>query len=284
VTGQDVSDNDMPNFLRQGRQDAPESASGAALLAELLAGGELPPGSPPELRPVVDALAALKAGPASDELAGEAAALAAFRSRVAAQPSVRTQPTVRRWRRRHPVLSPVLSARAAAAAVVAILSIGGVATAAYTGALPAPVQQFAHNIFGAPPVGSHPGAATSSARPAVAGHAALGLCTAWAHAKAHGDATQRAAAFHDLATAAGGAAKVAAYCAAAAHPGASASQTPSGQGTPTAHPTPPGSGKPTAHPTPPGSGKPTAHPTPHGSGKPTAHPTPHGSGKPTTHL
>ena len=286
MTDHDVSDNDMPNFPRQGRQEAPESASLTALLAELLTGTELPAGSPPELRPVADALAALKAGPASDELAGEAAALAAFQGRVGAQRTVHPRRTVhpqrtRRQRRRPSLLSPLLSARAAAVAVAAVLSIGGVAAAAYTGALPAPVQRFVHNVFGAPPAVSHPGSGTASARPAATGHAALGLCNAWADAKAHGNANQKAAAFHNLATAAGGAANVAAYCAATAHPGASAFQTPPGKGKPTSHPTPHGSGEPTPHPTPHGSGEPTPHPTPHGSGKPTSHPSP--SGKPTSH-
>jgi hypothetical protein len=254
----------MPNMLWQGHQDAPESPS----LTALLAGMELPAGAPAELQPVADALAALRAGPTSDELSGEAVALAAFRDQVAVPDA-----SQRRARQRRPVFSPLLSARAAAAAVAAALCIGGVATAAYTGTLPAPVQQLAHVAFGAPPAasGTHAGAhsGTIPARPSAAGHAAFGLCTAWAHARAHGNAEQRAAAFRNLAAAAGGAAKVAAYCATVAHPGTSPSTGPPAKGKPTTHPTPQGDGKPTTHPTPQG---PTTHPTPHASGRPTTHP------------
>ena len=79
----------MPNLPWLSRQDPPESAS----LTALLAGMELLPGSSPELQPVAEALAALKAGPASDELSGEAVALAAFRDQVgvpdAARPAAR---------------------------------------------------------------------------------------------------------------------------------------------------------------------------------------------------
>jgi hypothetical protein len=253
----------MPIMPGRGHQDAPESAS----LTALLAGMDLPAGSSEELQPVADALAALRAGPGSDELSGEAVALAAFRDQVGVPERRARQP----GRRRRPVFSPLLSARAAAAVVAAALSIGGVATAAYTGALPAPVQQLAHVAFGAPPASTHAGAhsGTIPASPSAASHAALGLCTAWAHARAHGTAEQRAAAFRNLAAAAGGAAKVAAYCATVAHPGTSPSTGPPAKGKPTAHPTPHGQGKPTAHPTPHGQGKPTTHPTPHG---PTPHP------------
>jgi hypothetical protein len=288
VTDDDVSDNDMPNFPWQGRQDAPESAAVTALLAELAAAPELPAGPPPDLRPVADALAALEAGPARDELAGEAVALAAFRagsqatvysqSTVHSQATVHSRTTGRRRSRRPFLLSPLVSARTAAVAIIAALSLGSVATAAYTGALPAPMQRFAHDVFGAPPAGSHPGSGPASAQPAATGYAALRLCNAWAEAKANGNAEQKAAAFRNLATAAGGAANVAAYCAAAphtAHPG----ETPPGQGEPTSHPAPHGSGPPTSHPAPHGSGKPTSHPSP--SRKPTTHPSP--SRKPTSH-
>jgi hypothetical protein len=101
--------------------------------------------------------------------------------------------------------------------------------------------------------------------PRATGKARYGLCTAYAHLKADGTARQKAVAFRNLATAAGGAANVTAYCAAVAHPGAAASGKPAGHST----------GRPAGHPT----GKPTTHPTGHPSGKPTTHPT----GKPTGH-
>ncbi len=107
----------MPNFPWPGRRDV--SAISDASLSALLAGAELPTGSPPELRPVAEALAALTAAPTGDELTGEAEVLAVFRERLGV-PS----PT-RRPRRRPTLLSPLLSARAAAAAAVAALGIGG---------------------------------------------------------------------------------------------------------------------------------------------------------------
>jgi hypothetical protein len=240
MTDRDVPGSDMPNFPWPSRRDAPEI--GNASLAALLAGAELPAGSPPELQPVADVLAALTAGPAGDELAGEYAALAAFRNRVGV-PVPAHQPR----HRRHPLLASLLSARAAAATAVAALSFGGFATAAFAGALPAPAQQFAHSTIGAPaagdrqPTGTHPSATATPVGPDATGPAAFGLCTAWAHAKAHGTSSQQAVAFRNLAAAAGGAANVAAYCAAVPHPGASSS-----------HPT----GRHTSHP----SGPPTSHP------------------------
>lgn len=265
----------MPNFLGPGHRDVPmiEDTS----LAALLAGAQLPPGAGPELRPLAEALAELRARPASDELAGEAETLAAFQNQFGAprgahRPPARTLPA--RWR-----LRPVKAAAAAA-----VLSLGGIATAAYAGALPATVQRFAHNVIGAPGPASQSAPAPASARPAISGDPAYGLCTAWAHARAHGTATQRAVAFSKLVTAAGSAGNVTAYCATAAPPGRSPSQAP--QPTPAPHatgkpsglPTPHASGKPTGLPSPHGTGPPTIRPTPHSTGKPSGLPTPHGSG------
>jgi hypothetical protein len=253
----------MPNLWWLSSQDAPEM--GDASLAALLAGSEPAGGLPPGLQPVADALAALTARPASDELAGEAAALAEFCNRVGV-----SVPVSRSRHRRHPLLASLLSARAAAVAAVAALSLGGFATAAFAGALPAPAQQFAHHTFGAPaaeggqPTGTHPSATATPAGPDATGPAAFGLCTAWAHAKAHGTSSQQAVAFRNLAAAAGGAGHVAAYCAAMPHPGASSSPTAHPAGPPASHPT----GRPTTHPT----GPPATHPTPHATGHPTSHP------------
>jgi hypothetical protein len=120
----------------------------------------------------------------------------------------------------------VLSAKLAA---VAALTTGALAAAAYTGVLPAQVQSFAHHTFGAPaphpagnpaPPKTPPGPAPAPARPG-----ALGLCHAYAQAKGHGNARQKAMAFRELAAAAGGTAQVTAYCAGLAHP----AKTPPGQ-------------------------------------------------------
>ena len=257
----------MPNFLGPGHRDVP--TIGDTSLAALLAGTQLPPGAGPELRPLAEALAGLRARPASDELAGEAETLAAFRSQFGAPRMAHRSParTPRSRRRLRPVK--------AAAAAATVLSLGGIATAAYAGALPAPVQRFAHDIAGAPAPAGQPALTPTSARPATTDGPAYGLCTAWAHVKAHGTAAQRAAAFSRLAAAAGGAGNVTAYCATAAPPGTSPSQSP--QPSPAPHAT----GKPSGLPAPRGSGKPTGLPSPHGTRAPTVRPTPHGTGKPS---
>ncbi len=247
MTGSGVPPSDMPNFPWSGRQEAAPLSDGA--LAALLAGAGLPAEAPTELRAVAEALTALTGSPAGDELAGETAALAAFRDRLGVP-----GPVTRR-RRRPPLLAPVLSAKAAAVAVT-VLSLGGLATAAYAGALPAPAQELAHSAIGAPAAhptaADHPAGSASPVGPDATGHPAYGLCTAWAHAKAQGTHKQQATAFRNLANAAGGAANVTAFCAAVAHPGS------------TAHPTSsPPAGKPTAQPA-------SSHPT----GKPSPHPTP----------
>jgi hypothetical protein len=257
----------MPNFLGPGHRDVPIIED--TPLAALLAGAELPAGSPPELRPLAEALAELRARPADDELEGETQTLAAFRNHLGA-PRMAPRPPARTPRSRRRLL-PVKAAAAAAT----LLCLGGIATAAYAGALPATVQRLAHRIIAAPAPASQPALTPSPARPAATGGPAYGLCTAWAHAKARGTRKQQAVAFGRLAAAAGGAGNVTAYCATAAPPGTSAPQSP--QPSPVPH----GTGKPSGLPAPHGSGKPTGLPSPHGTGAPTVRPTPHSTGKPS---
>ena len=166
---------------------------------------------------------------------------------------------------------PLGTRLAAAAAAAALAVLGGGAAAAYTDSLPAVLQTIAHKAFAAPAARTNPAAsaAKGTARPlgpSVTGNAAGGLCNAYQHAAKHGNASQRAVAIRNLVNAAGGADRVAAYCA-AAQP-SSATTAPGrrvGQG---ASPADANHGrKPTTPP-----GKPTAPP-----GKPTAPP-----GKPTT--
>jgi len=196
----------MPNFRWLGRQDAFEDAA----LAALLSGPEVPEDLASGLQPVADVLAALRARPAGDELAGEALAMAEFRERVgASHPARATRP-----RRRPALLTSLMSAKVAVAAAAVAITIGGVATAAYAGALPGPAQSIAHDVIGAPAGHNHSSASRPSAhRPD--GHL---LCYAYAYAKAHGTAAQQAAIYKKLVKAAGGASKVAAYCAAARRP------------------------------------------------------------------
>jgi len=274
MSGWDVSDADMPNIPGSQRADVPELPDGA--LDALLTGDLVTDEACAGLQPAAALLAALNAAPQDGELAGHARALAEFRRRGGMPVRAR-----RSARRRPRLLTSLTAKAAAAAAVVAAAVLGGVAAAAYTGTLPAPAQQFAHGVIGAPsPQPSHrPGTLRPSHRPGIpqatpartdavgpdaTGPAASGLCTAYAHAKAHGKASQKAVAFRNLAAAAGGAAKIAAYCTAVPHPGSSQSSQPASALT---HP----AGHAASHPT----GKPSSHPTPHPAGRPSSAPTTH---------
>jgi hypothetical protein len=112
----------------------------------------LPPGAPPEMHDLARLLAAA-VGPAEPgELAGEAAALAAF-SRAASPAGVWPAgrggwPAGRRRGRRSSRWQAHGRAGLAAALVTALVVLGS--TAAYTGVLPSRVQQMAHITFGAP--------------------------------------------------------------------------------------------------------------------------------------
>jgi hypothetical protein len=275
MSGWGVSDADMPNIPGSQRADVPELPDGA--LDALLTGDLVTDEACAGLQPAAALLAALNAAPQDGELAGHARALAEFRHRGGMPAHAR-----RSARRRPRLLISLLTARAAAAvAAAAAAALGGVAAAAYTGILPAPAQQFAHSMIGAPssqpshrpgtPQPSHrPGtpqatpARTDAVGPDATGPAAFGLCTAYAHAKAHGTASQKAMAFRNLAAAAGGAAKIAAYCTAVPHPGGSQSGQPASV---PAHPAGPSA----SHPT----GKPSSQPTPHPAGRPSSVPTTH---------
>jgi hypothetical protein len=278
MSGWDVSDADMPNIPGSQRADVPELPDGA--LDALLTGDLVTDEAYAGLQPAAAFLAALNAAPQDGELAGHARALAEFRRRDGMPVHTR-----RSARRRSRLLAALLTAKAAAAAAaVAAAALSGVAAAAYTGTLPAPAQQFAHSMIGAPsPQPSHrtgtpqatparTDAGTPQATPArtdaggpdATGPAAFGLCTAYAHAKEHGTASQKATAFRNLAAAAGGAAKIAAYCATAPHPGSSQSSPPASART---HP----AGRPASHPT----GKPSSQAHPHPTGRPSSAPTTH---------
>ena len=275
MSGWDVSDADMPDIPGSPRADVPELPDGA--LEALLTGDLVTDEACAGLQPAAALLAALTAAPHDGELAGHARVLAEFRHRGGRPVHAR-----RSARRRPRLLTSLLTAKAAAAAAaVAAAALGGVAAAAYTSTLPAPAQRFAHGVIGAPspPPGHRPGTPQPGHRPGTpratparpdavgpdaAGPAAFGLCTAYAHAKAHGTASQKAVAFRDLAAAAGGAAKIAAYCAAVPRPGNS---QPSQPAPAPAHP----AGRPSSHPT----GKPSSRPAPHPTGRPSSAPTTH---------
>lgn len=245
---------------------------------ELLAGNLPPADAPRGMRPLAEAVAALTVAPSARELAGEGNARAAYRggyarparARRAGDLAVeaRTAEARRAGHRRIRLHVSVFRVRlAAAVAVAAAVTAGGLTAAAYAGVLPAPVQSFAHHALGAPaphldtPAGQP--ATPSGPAPAPPG-AAYGLCRAYEQATANGNGREKAAAFRKLAAAAGGAARVKAYCAAAARagktppghraghhhgkPSAASSHTPAGQGasTPASHPSHPSG--PSGHP------------------------------------
>ena len=255
MTGRDVPGSDMPSFPRSARRDG--SALEDPALAALLEGSELPPGAAAQLWPVADMLAALRAGPASDELTGLAAAQAEFRRRIA-----RPARSHRSRRLRPARLASLLGGKAAAAAVIAAIGLGGAGAAAYAGALPGSWQQFAHRTIGAPaPRQGDTGTPADT-------HAAYQLCAGYEHAMADGSAAQKTAAFRNLVKAAHGPRRVTAFCAAAPQPRPSPprpyrSPRPDARATrhPSPHPFGPPGGRPSPHPTGPPGGRPSPHPT-----------------------
>jgi hypothetical protein len=219
----------MLSFIWRARIDVPEV--GDEVLDALLTADLTPAETTAALRPVADVVAAVRFAPSAGELAGLDGVLAEFRA--AGSDAIDLAPAWVRGaaqgrRAARPGWLRSLSLKVAGAVVVAVLG-GGIA-AAYAGALPASLQKFAHRSIGAPAAHAsprphkphHPGAARLPVGPNPAGPAAHGLCTAYAHASAHGPATQRAVAFRNLAAAAGGQGNVAAFCGTAPRPGAGA--------------------------------------------------------------
>ena len=161
----------MPNFPWPGRGAA--SANDDAALAALLSGTWVPEDLPAALQPAADVLAALRARPSTDEVAGLTAAMAEFRERVGV-----SHPSRKSRRRRPSLLTSLMSAKVAAAAAAVVVVLGGMATAAYAGALPSTAQGIAHDWIGAPADASH---SSGSA----AGRSGTGDRSASAHRRHH---------------------------------------------------------------------------------------------------
>lgn len=256
----------------------------------LLLGQPLGSDAGPAMEAVSELILAARAPASPAEIAGEATVLAAF-SELARF----THPF---HARRSPmsVLSSRLGSKLSAIAAVGAVSIGMAATA-YAGELPAPVQELAHKVIGAPaphkassvpPAHKVSGTPSPHAGPSVntptgpdaTGKSAHGLCTAYRSSKANESTRAASVAFRNLATAAGGADKIATYCATARPPGGAASDHPAGK--PSTHPTDEPktrpSHEPKTHPTP----EPKAHPTPERKTHPTDKPKkdPHGQTRP----
>jgi hypothetical protein len=240
-----AADQDVLDRLLDGRLDPGSVSAGYGGLARLLAAAAAPA--------------------APEELAGEQLTMATLAAVMRSTPTTLSP-------RRTAVPRKVFTMKAAAAALVAVLSVGGIAAAA-TGLLPgqaspvadrAPastaVDAAAHglgeaavaNLGGTAHAGSTDGQGQESAvGPDATGAARAGLCRAW-QAGQGGDHGRRmdSVAFQALVTAAGGANNIARYCedvaagsSAGAH-GQSQASPPSVSAPPTTV-SPPSSGPPT---------------------------------------
>jgi hypothetical protein len=269
------------------------------LLDRLLEGRLNPASAPPGYGGLARLLAAATAPATPQELAGEHLAMATFTAEMQSRP-----PTLVPGRTA--VLRKVLTIKAAAAALVAALSLGGVAAAA-GGLLPdqaSPVADQAPATTGADAAahGLGKAAAANLGRSAQAGSAAgqgrasaagpdataaarAGLCRAWQAGQGadHGRKADSVA-FQALAEAAGGADHIAAYCKDAAA-GASADAHGQGQASPPSVSAPPPSvsAPPTSVSAPPTSVTPPSSSPPADPGPPTSTgPGGHGQGGPPT--
>jgi hypothetical protein len=273
---------DMHRLL--GPLEAAPPVADQDILERLLEGRVDPASAPPHYRRLTRLLAAVTAPAAPEELAGEQLVMAEFAAVMRSH-----APTLAP--RRTAVSRKVFTMKAAAAALVAVLSVGGVAAAA-TRLLPgqaSPVadqaaattgvdaaahglgQAAAANMGGTAHAGSTDAQGRASATgPDATGAARAGLCRAW-QAGQGGDHGHRmdSVALQALAAAAGGADEVAAYCEDVAA-GRSADAHGQGQASPSV------SAPPTTH-SPPGSGPPTDPGPPASTG-----PGGHGQGGPPT--
>ena len=168
MTGQDVSEYDMPDFPWRADRAVPPEGDGA--LDELLSAGQPPKDAAAGLQPVAAVLAALRAGPADGKHAGHARALAEFRNTVGG-----SHPVGRGRARRPAPLRRRLSSKLALITAAAAVAASGTAVAAYVGALPGPLQRAAHDVIAAPAAGAahgHAAPAAAGARPFPARSAA----------------------------------------------------------------------------------------------------------------
>jgi hypothetical protein len=143
MSGPDAMHGEMPGFF-PGR---PGGEHDEPLLDMIFDRRPLPPGAPPEMHDLERRLAALAGSAEPGELAGEAAALAAF-TRLASPAGI--SPAARRPARHRLSRRPARGRLALAAALVAAAAGLGGATAAYNDMLPGPIQQMAHVTVGAP--------------------------------------------------------------------------------------------------------------------------------------
>jgi hypothetical protein len=184
---------------------------------ERLLAGQLDPADvPPRDAGLAKFLAAATAPGSPEEWAGEQLALAEFAAVVQSPP-----PTL--IPRRATMVSKLASVKVAAALLVAMLSVGGVAAA--TGLLPSQAEQAADRTTSTTGAGAAGHGLGEAAVADLDRAAKQGLCRAWqAGSSAVNDHRAESAAFRALAVAAGGAGNVAAYCTDAAAGGSAHGQ------------------------------------------------------------
>jgi hypothetical protein len=194
---------DMQRLLGFG--EAAPSAADQGILERLLDGGLDAASVPPGYGRLARLLAAATAPATSEELAGEQQALATFAAVMRSRPSTLVP-------RRTAVPGRVFTIKAAAAALLAVLAVGGVAAAA-TGLLAGQASPVADQAPATTDAGAAGQGVEAAASVDLPGTAQAGLCRAW-EAGQGGDSGSRAdtPAFQALVAAAGGADKVAAYC------------------------------------------------------------------------
>jgi hypothetical protein len=217
----------------------------------------------------------------TDELAGMSQAVSWFAERPARRRSLVPG-----------VVAALVATKTALAATAASAAVGVVTVAAAaTGSLPAPAQDAAHDVFGAPAAKARPAATATATTEASATPKAtpspslVGLCRAYsAGSKDERGKALESPAFTALLTAAGGESGVEALCTATL---ASAAPTarptdagkPSSAGRPSSAGKPGDAGKPTEPGRPDDAGRPTDAGKPDDAGKPT--PLPRATGKPS---
>jgi hypothetical protein len=225
MRGNDALEVDMRRPL--GFPEAALPAADQDLLERFLDGRLDPSSAPPGYGGLARLLAAAAAPAGPEELVGEQLAMDTFTAEMRSHPPALSP-------RRTAVPRKILTMKAAAAALVAALSIGGVAAAA-GGLLPdqaSPVadqapattgadaaaqglgKAAAANLGGAADAGSADGQGRASAvGPEASAAARAGLCRAWQAGRGadHGQKADSVA-FQTLVKAAGGADNIAAYC------------------------------------------------------------------------
>jgi hypothetical protein len=134
----------MTSMLKPMPGDRPHQGDGH--LEAMLSGQPLPENANAELQGVSELLTALRTAQGS----GRTVRSGPGPGRVPRDVRQVPVPPSRRPRRRPATLSSLLGAKLAAALAAGAVSLGGVAAAAYTGALPAGLPDLAHTTVGAP--------------------------------------------------------------------------------------------------------------------------------------